>query len=1000
MPRALRAIACNCVQSHDICSKDQCVCSGLEVAVEGVVAAATVEEAVEGAATPGIRAAVEVAVDVAVEGGVAVAVGVVAAAAWAVGVDVAAVAAVVVAADAGLVVDAEDATTAVEAVASSLDVVDVVWETTAWAEFSCGLTMAKVLMLPPPPPPLPPSAGAPGFGDNQPVMDRVGNMPSAAASQMQRNPTQMPMNINALRLMTDGSQAPGLPGEAVFLAVFGVQLSSHATGATYGAFGPQEEQVITEGVAGGNAPPGARGSQQPQTPPDVPNLAQQSMMRSMVTPQSQPPQHPAPKLQTKEEAQPAQPPAAVPNAQGDPNSHFTFEVYLQRHEGMRLGLSVLPVTMHDVAVLWVNEVSEGGAVDAWNKSVCSAFQVRSGDAITRVFNAVGDHAKMMEELQSHRNIRLAVVRQGGNNPSVPAGAKAPAKAPPQLPQQVPKQGPGAPMRPQDDPVGVRGGLAGAVPEDTQNLLGGQASAMNASRMPKPGANQAPNEFAEQLQDALEKASAPPPGLAKPLVPSDPQPLGSSADDAGDLMGSIDVQETGANGPLRFQVVLARKGPGRLGIDVVLKREANFCGLLVYKVSEGGRVDAWNKQSQMPYRVLPGDHILEVNDLSISGDSNPQNDKFAVRMVQELSKDRKNVHFTVERVPLGSELPQEEENAQVFEQGDPRRPGQMMPRQVGPQQTLEGGQEVEAAQGAVPKPGNQLPAAPKTAKAQPAVQPPPAKPGQPKSTPPAIAPKWQPKSAALPGQKSEETDSVDVDLEPPEGAMLAVTAIPDGEASDQASPADEPKEEKEEKDNKESKEPEPKKAEPEKKEEEAKPETEESPPAAAVSAEAAAEPTQPTAEQANAAGKDPEPANPATAPPATAPPAAPPVQVSKAPPVKAKPAGASAESGPAAPPPASPSSRPLPPPPKMVAPPKPGPKAKSKPEEKEAKDDKEAKPEKPEKPEKAEAKAEAKSQGLPAPPAGPAPPPPEGEAAPAAPADTSQPAASPKAKSQG
>ena len=33
----------------------------------------------------------------------------------------------------------------------------------------------------------------------------------------------------------------------------------------------------------------------------------------------------------------------------------------------RLGLSVLPVTMHDVAALWVNDVSEGGAVDAWNK---------------------------------------------------------------------------------------------------------------------------------------------------------------------------------------------------------------------------------------------------------------------------------------------------------------------------------------------------------------------------------------------------------------------------------------------------------------------------------------------------------------------------------------------------------------------------------------------------------------------------------------------------------
>lgn len=30
-----------------------------------------------------------------------------------------------------------------------------------------------------------------------------------------------------------------------------------------------------------------------------------------------------------------------------------------------------------------------------------------------------------------------------------------------------------------------------------------------------------------------------------------------------------------------------------------------------------QVDAWNKQSQLPYRVLPGDHILEVNDISIS-----------------------------------------------------------------------------------------------------------------------------------------------------------------------------------------------------------------------------------------------------------------------------------------------------------------------------------------------------------------------------------------------
>ncbi|CAL1147227.1 unnamed protein product [Cladocopium goreaui] len=376
--------------------------------------------------------------------------------------------------------------------------------------------------------------------------------------------------------------------------------------------------------------------------PDA-GLASQQMMRMQPTP---PPQH-TPKLQTEKEVPLSTPPQ-------DPNN-FTFEVYLQRLEGMRLGLSVLPVTMHDVAALWVNDVSEGGAVDAWNKSVCPAFQVRSGDAITRVFDAAGDHAKMMEELQSHRNIRLAVLRQSGSgvqeNQSTPAQPAAAAVPAPAVPAPAPAKAPAQftpppkamPAQRQDDmsqaasrPLGMSG-LAPGLPEGDQDALDAQSGA------------QAESSRSARSADAFVHCSEM--GWLRNAHSEVP------TDDAGELFGSIDIEESGANGPLRFTVVLARKGPGRLGIDVVLKREANFCGLLVYTVSEGGRVDAWNRQSQMPYRVLPGDHILEVNDISISGDSNAQNDKFAVRMIQELSKDQKNVHFTVERAQnsLGEEL---------------------------------------------------------------------------------------------------------------------------------------------------------------------------------------------------------------------------------------------------------------------------------------------------------------------------------------------------------
>lgn len=710
------------------------------------------------------------------------------------------------------------------------------------------------VMMPPPPPPLPPNA-----------------------PQMPRSPAQLPMNINAL-----SKQAVQLQQKIAQLQQQ-LGLMGFDQGGNQVQGGPmmgEEEQPGPEGVGGFN-----QGRMPPQTPPDA-GLASQQMMRMQPTP---PPQH-TPKLQTEKEVPLSTPPQ-------DPNN-FTFEVYLQRLEGMRLGLSVLPVTMHDVAALWVNDVSEGGAVDAWNKSVCPAFQVRSGDAITRVFDAAGDHAKMMEELQSHRNIRLAVLRQSGSGvqenqstpaqpaaaavpaPAVPAPAPAPAKAPAQFtppPKAMPAQRQDDMSQAASRPLGMSG-LAPGLPEGDQDAL-----------------------------DAQLKAAGPP-GLPMPLNAHSEVPT----DDAGELFGSIDIEESGANGPLRFTVVLARKGPGRLGIDVVLKREANFCGLLVYTVSEGGRVDAWNRQSQMPYRVLPGDHILEVNDISISGDSNAQNDKFAVRMIQELSKDQKNVHFTVERAQnsLGEELALPQDDESLVLPGDLRRrvEEQTIPRQVGAQkpdaQDAGGGKSAQM----------------KAAKASVAL---------PKAS--VAAPRWQPKGSPLPPGHSEGGD------EGEDGEDDAKEDEEDDEEDEQTPSVSE--------DTKESK--------------ESKEETEKD---KATEAAPEATPTLVPKEAPPKAEPPPEPAppQPALTPPATAPapatpaepvPAVPAAKEPKVPPVKAKPVGA----GEMSPPPKG-GSRPLPPPPKTVAPVKPGDVSKAK-----------AKAE----PKEAEAKI-----SVPAPPSGPAPPPPE------------------------
>mmetsp|Transcript_59464 Transcript_59464/g.94050 ORF Transcript_59464/g.94050 Transcript_59464/m.94050 type:complete len:442 (+) Transcript_59464:96-1421(+) len=384
-------------------------------------------------------------------------------------------------------------------------------------------------------------------------------------------------------------------------------------------------------------------------------------------------------------------------------------------------------------------------------------------------------------------------------------------------------------------------------------------------------------------DAQLKAAAPP-GLSMPLNAHSEAPT----DDPGELFGSIDIEESGANGPLRFKVVLARKGPGRLGIDVVLKREANFCGLLVYTVSEGGRVDAWNRQSQMPYRVLPGDHILEVNDISISGDSNAQNDKFAVRMIQELSKDQKNVHFTVERAPnnLGEELVLQQDDETLVLPGDLRRrvEEQTLPRQVGAQRP-DGQEDAGGGKSAQMRAAAKVPL--------------------PKASVPA--PRWQPKGSPLPPGQTE---------------------IADGEA-DEGLEGDGEKDAEEEEDE-EDEQVTPSVSEDMKESKDSKEETTEKDNATEAPE---ATPTPVPKEAPPAAEPPPEPAPSPASPPATAP--APASPADKAPPVKAKPVGA----GEMSPPPKS-GSRPLPPPPKTVAPVKPGDvskaKAKAEPKEAEAK----------------------------------------------------------------
>lgn len=108
-----------------------------------------------------------------------------------------------------------------------------------------------------------------------------------------------------------------------------------------------------------------------------------------------------------------------PEAGPGPPGEFTFEALISRPGGLKLGIGVLPIVLSDSCGLSVQQISKGGAVDAWNRSSPEELRLCLGDCITGVNGAVGDISRMSAELRGLHAVRLTVRRGTSGRPLAP-----------------------------------------------------------------------------------------------------------------------------------------------------------------------------------------------------------------------------------------------------------------------------------------------------------------------------------------------------------------------------------------------------------------------------------------------------------------------------------------------------------------------------------------------------------------------------------------------------
>jgi len=321
------------------------------------------------------------------------------------------------------------------------------------------------------------------------------------------------------------------------------------------------------------------------------------------------------------------------NHRGSPGQDFSFEVVLVKPEGAKLGIDIQQANLpegNQLPGLRVKHISPGGVVEGWNHKSDPPFKIRAGDRIVRVNNITRDYATMMKELRTGRELHVTIVRSDvsaaatSGYPGVGSGVGAGrgstagqyrhalADAP------HPKAGSG----PAITLSGTPNTLANANRRNGGAAIGDSASARAPTSTwsgygtpSGPGAHQLPNVNAMGNTSSLQTSSS------REVV------------EASDAEGSSTVA---------FDVCLEPYKGKRVGIDVILMSANGVCGFVIERITEGGRMDMWNRTRQAPYKVLPGDHIVEVNDISTFNNLH--------KISEEFSKTNDRLRLKVQRSP--------------------------------------------------------------------------------------------------------------------------------------------------------------------------------------------------------------------------------------------------------------------------------------------------------------------------------------------------------------
>lgn len=324
------------------------------------------------------------------------------------------------------------------------------------------------------------------------------------------------------------------------------------------------------------------------------------------------------------------------NHRGSIGQEFSFDVVLVKPEGSKLGIDIQQANLPEgsqLPGLRVKHISPGGVVESWNQRSEPAYKIRTGDRIVRVNNII-DYATMMKELRTGRELHVTIVRS-----DVSAGALS-----------------GYPAVGASAGAG-RGSTAGQYRHALADSIHAKASSSPAISLPGPGpqtalanVNRRNGGGATGESASARAATGQWSGFGAHTAPGSHQLSNVNSMGNASSLQNNNLREVveasneaeGSSGTISFDVCLEPYKGKRVGIDVILMSANGVCGFVIERITEGGRMDMWNRTRQAPYKVLPGDHIVEVNDISTSNNLH--------KISEEFSKPNEQLRLKVQRSP--------------------------------------------------------------------------------------------------------------------------------------------------------------------------------------------------------------------------------------------------------------------------------------------------------------------------------------------------------------